>query len=89
MWVCFLGADFRHGFQGLVIEERKNPRLVCDGSTMHTPMDIVVNNMTPTEEEAEVTFEPVNILFYWLIYNQRVNFPDTMIYQALAIKACF
>ena len=66
LWVCFLGADFRHNSQGLVIEEGKNPRLVWDGSTMYTPMDIVMNNMTPTEEEAEVTFGLVKILFYWL-----------------------
>ena len=53
-------------------------------------MDIVMNNMTPTEEEAEVTFGLVKILFYWLIYNLRVSFPDDVIYLALVdIKPCF
>ena len=90
LWVCFLGANFRHNSQGMVIEEGKNPRLVWDGSTMYTPMDIVMNNMTSTEEEAEVTFGLVKILFYWLIYNLRVSFPDEVIFLALAdIKACF
>ena len=90
LWVHFLGENFRHNSQGLVIEEGKNLRLVWDGSTMYTPMDIVMNNMTPTEEEAEVTFRLVKILFYWLIYNLRVSFPDEVIYLALAdIKACF
>ena len=28
LWVCFLGANFRHNSQGLVIEERKNQGLV-------------------------------------------------------------
>ena len=57
---------------------------------MYTPMDVVVKNMTPTEEEAEVTFGLVNILFYWLIYNLRVSFPDKVVYLALVdIKACF
>ena len=49
-----------------------------------------MNNMTPTEEEAEVTFGLVKILFYWLMYNLRVSFPDEVIYLALAdIKVCF
>ena len=56
----------------------------------YTPIDIVMNNMTPTEEEAEVTFGLVKILFYCLIYNLRVSFPDEVVYLALAdIKACF
>ena len=90
LWVCRLGANFRHNSQGMVIEENKNPRLVWDGSTMYTPMDIVMNNITSTEEEAEVTFGLVKILFYWLIYNLRASFPDEVIFLALAdIKACF
>ena len=79
-----------HNSQGLVIKEGKNPRLVWDGLTVYTPMDIVMKNMTPTEEEAEVTFGLVKILLYWLIYILRVSFPDEVIYLALAdIKACF
>ena len=54
-------------FQGMDIQEGKNPRLVWDGSTMYTPMDRVMNNMTLIEEEAEVTFGFVKLLFYWLI----------------------
>ena len=49
-----------------------------------------MNNIPPTEEEAEVTFGFVKLLFYWLIYNLRVSFPDEVIYLALAdIKSCF
>jgi hypothetical protein len=48
LWVCFLGAHFQHNSQGLIFETGKNPRLVLGGSTMYTPMDIVMNNMTPT-----------------------------------------
>ena len=67
-----------------------NPSLIWDGSIIYTPMDIVTNKLTPIEEEAEVIFGPVKILFYWLIYNLRVSFPDEVIVLALAdIKACF
>ena len=90
LWVCFLGANFRHNSQGLLIREGKNSRLVWAGSTMYTPMDIVMHNMTPSGEDIKVTFGLVKILFYWLIYNQRACFPGKVIYLALAdIKACF
>ena len=72
--MCFLGGNVRHNSQGLVIEEGKNPRLVWDGSTMYTLKDIVMNNMTPTEEEAEVTCCLMQFLLYWLIYNLRIVF---------------
>ena len=59
-----MGGNVRHNSQGLVIEEGKNPRLVWDGSTMYTLKDIVMNNMTPTEEEAEVTCCLMQFLVY-------------------------
>ena len=57
---------------------------------MYTAMDIVMNDMTPTEEgEAEVTFGCVEFLVYWLIYNLQVSFPNEVIYLALVdIEAC-
>ena len=74
----------------MVIEEGNNPRLVWDSLTVYTPMNIVMNDMTPTEEEAEVTCGFVKLLFYWLIYNLRVIFPYEVIYLTLAdIKAYF
>ena len=67
-------------FKALVTKEGKNPRLVWDGSTLYTPTDIVINSMTPTGEETEVTFVLVKLLFYWSIYDLRMSFPDKVIF---------
>ena len=54
------------------------------------PDDIVMNDHTPTEDEAEIDFGTAKYEFYWLIYNLRVSHPEASILLALAdIKACF
>ena len=55
-WVCELGPNMRHNPQGMVAKQGSNLRQVWDGSAMYTPMDIMMNEMTPTENEAEITF---------------------------------
>ena len=40
-------------------------------------MDLVLNDQTPTTDEAEVTFGTAKLDFYWLIYNMRISFPDS------------
>ena len=54
-WVCKLGPNMRHNSQGMVAKQGSNPRQVWDGSAMYTSMDIVMNKMTPTENESEIT----------------------------------
>ena len=89
-WVCELGPHLRHNSQGMVVKQGSNPRQVWDGSTMYTPMDIVMNDMTPTENEAEITFGLAKVFFYQYVYNLRISFPYAVIFLALAdIKACF
>ena len=65
----------RHNSQGMVVKQGSNPRQVWDGSTMYTPMDIVMNEMTPTENEAEITLGMAKILFYQYLYYLRKAYP--------------
>ena len=61
-----------------------------DSSTIRHPSDLVLNDQTPIDEEAEMTFGTAKYNFYWLIYNLKVSHPDAPIYLALAdVKACF
>ena len=89
-WVCLLGPHLHHNSQCMVVNPGSNPRQVWDGSTMYTPMDIVMNDITPTENKAEITFGMAKILFYQYLYNFRISFPNEVIYLTLAdIKARF
>ena len=84
-----MAPNMRHTAQGVVMKDGKG-RVVWDGSTKLEPLDVVMNDYTPTDNEPEVTFGTSKIAFYWLIYNMRASFPDTPIFLALAdIKACF
>ena len=85
-WACILGPNFRHSSQGIVDMKRQ----IWDSSTIRHPSDLVLDDQTPIDEEAEVTFGTVKYGFYWLIYNLRVRYPEAPIYLSLAgVKACF
>ena len=65
-------------------------RQVWDGSTKRSPDDIVINDHTPTVDEAEIDFGTAKHKFYWLIYNLRASYLEASILLALAdTKACF
>ena len=84
-WVCRLGSNMRHTPQGLVIN-----RVVWDGTTKIESDDVVMNEVSRSEGEPEVTFGMAKVLFYQYVYNLRVSFPDEPIFLALAdVKACF
>ena len=88
-WVCQLGPNMRHTAQGMVMKNGKG-RIVWDGTTKMSPLDIVLNEYTPIDNEPEVNFGTAKHDFYWLIYNLRISYPNTPILLALAdIKACF
>ena len=79
----------RHTAQGMVMKNGKG-RIVWDGTTKTSPLDIVLNDYTPIDNEPEVTFGTAKHDFYWLIYNLRISYPNAPILLALAdIKACF
>ena len=85
-YICILGPHLRHNSQGLVDLKR----LVWDGSTKRSPTDMVMNDCTPTDDEADIDVGTAKCDFYWLIYNLRVSYPEDSILLALAdIKACF
>ena len=89
-WCCQFSPYLRHNVQGLVMKEGKEPRVVWDGSTLLSPEDLVMNDVTSTDYEADITFGTVEQDFYRWIYNLRVTYPDTEIYLAtLDVKACF
>ena len=88
-WVCHLGPNMHHTPQGMVIKDGKG-RVVWNGSTKFEPLDIVMNDYTPTDNEPEVTFGTAKMAFCWLIYNLRASYPEASILLGLAdIKACF
>ena len=75
----------RHTPQGLVIN-----RVVWDGTTKIEWDDVVLNEISQSEGEPEVTFGMAKVLFYQYVYNLRVSFPNEPIFLALAdVKACF
>ena len=49
-------------------------RVVWDGSMKLEPLDVVMNDYTPTDNEPEVTFGTAKKSFYWLIYNLRASY---------------
>ena len=65
-------------------------RVIFDSSTQTSPDEIVLNQVTPTDNEAIIDFGTAKTKLHINIYNWRVSFPDEVIYPALAdITACF
>ena len=67
-WVCRLGSNMRHTPQGLITKEGSNPRAVWDGTTKIEPDDVVMNEVSQSEGEPEVTFGKAKVLFYQCVY---------------------
>lgn len=88
--LCLFSPYLRHTAQGMVLKVGKNPRVVWDGSTKRTPMDVVMNEETSLDDELEITFGNSKTLFLTNIYNMRISHPLEQILLALAdVKACF
>jgi hypothetical protein len=88
--LCKLSPYVRHTMQSIVIKDGKNNCIVWDGLTVTRPTDIVMNQVTPVNQEAPVTFGHVKSQIYMDIYNTRISYPTAMILLGLAdVKACF
>jgi hypothetical protein len=88
--LCKFSPYLCHTTQSIVKKEGKNDHIVWDGSTVLKPIDIVMNRITPVDQESPVTFGHVNLQIYIDIYNTRIIYPTFVIRIALAdIKACF
>ena len=89
-WTVFFSPYLRHTPQGMRVVPNKNPRLVWDGSTMMLPDDVVLNDVTPTELEASISFGDTLSKLLRHVYNIRASFPNLDILLAMAdIKACY
>ena len=88
--LCKFSPYLCHTTQSIVKKEGKNDRIVWDGPTVLKPIDIVMNQITPVDQESPVTFGHVKLQIYIDIYNTRISYPTFVIGIALAdIKACF
>jgi hypothetical protein len=87
---CQLSPHLCHTTQRIVIKDAKNDCSVWDVSTVTQPTDIVMNQVTPVAQEAQVTFGHVKSQIYTDIYNTPISYPTATILLGLAVvKACF
>ncbi len=88
--ICRVSAYLCHTIQTVVMKPGKNDGLVWDGTTTLLALDIVMNQVTPVNREAPITFGHINIQLYIDIYNTRISHPYVVILLGMAdIKACF
>jgi len=65
-------------------------RLIWNGTSKRSAHEVAMNDITPTENEAQITFGYVFMAFMIWIYNLRISFPDEEILLAfMDITACF
>jgi hypothetical protein len=76
--------------QTLVTKEGKDPRVCWDRTTKYGPEDVIINEVTPMDFEASITFGHTKMKFLADIYRARVTCPGEAILLAMSdIKACF
>ena len=56
LWVLYFSPWCRHTTQGILVKPGKNPRVIVDASTKGSPHEVVLNEITPTELEANIDF---------------------------------
>ena len=88
--MCTFSPYCGHKTQTLVIKPGNNDRLFWDASTTFLPTNIVMNQVTPVDNKAPITFGTTKMKFLIDIYNTKISFPDALIFLDTAdIKACF
>ena len=88
-WVVHFSPYCRATPQG-IREKYGKFRVIFDSSTQSSPDEVVLNHVTPTDQEAPIDFGTAKRKLLTNIYNWRVSFPNEVIYLALAdITACF
>ena len=76
LWVLHFSPWCRHTPQGIQIKLGKNPRVIFDASTKGSPHEVVLNEYTPTEFEANIDFGHAKTNLLQQIYNLRISFPE-------------
>jgi len=72
----------------LILSEK--PRLTWNGSSKQTAHEVAMNDITPTDNEAQITFGYVCIAFIVWIHNLRISFPnEEILFTLMDITACF
>ncbi len=90
LWVLHFSPWCCHTAQGILVNPGKNPHAIFDASTKGHPHKDVLNDVTTTEFEANITFGTAKLKLLQRIYNWRVSHPTSIIYLALAdLTACF
>ena len=75
LWVLHFLPWCRHTAQGMQIKPGKNPRVIFNASTKGSPHEVVLNEYTPTEFEANIDFGHAKTNLLQQIYNLRISFP--------------
>ena len=88
--LAFLSPYCRHTPQGAIDKLGKSFRIVWDGSTKSKHDDEVMNEVTPTDNEPQVTYGNVEKLFNQDLYELRASYPHETIYLAFAdVTSCY
>ena len=85
------GSPFgNHVPANLVVRPGKDGRLIWDGSTKRAAHEVTMNEVTPTANEAAITFGHMYLAFITWMWNLRISFPNEEIVLAfLDISSCF
>jgi hypothetical protein len=90
LWVLPFSPYSRHTAQGMLVKPGKNPRVIFDASIKGDPHEVVLNEITTSEFQANITFGLAKLKLLQRIYNWRVSHPRSITYLALVdICACF
>ena len=81
-WLAQFAWTAHHVPQGMIIKQGKYPRLVWDGTTKRQPSDIMMNDITPINKEAPITFGSMKIDHIVRLYNLRITYPQEEIVMA-------
>jgi hypothetical protein len=84
LWLLHFSPRCRHTAQGMLVKPGKNPRVILDALTKAYPHEVVLNDVTTTEFEANITFGTAKLKLLQQIYNWRVSHPTSKIYISLA-----
>ena len=89
-WTVVFSAYGHHVPQAMLIKPGKKPRLIWNGTLKRFGHEVAMNDITPTENEAPITFGYILMTFMIWLYNLRITFPNEEILLAfMDITACF
>jgi hypothetical protein len=84
LWVLHFSPYCCHTAQGMLVKPGKNPQVIFDASMKGDLHEVVLNEITTTEFEANITFGLMKLKLLQRIYNWRVSHPRSIIHLALA-----